>query len=45
MIRPDWAILTLQDAFKVESIPVRAVENAELPALTGGGLGAHFASA
>jgi protease YdgD len=37
MIRHDWAIVTLQDALQVEPIPVRAVENAELPAADKGG--------
>jgi protease YdgD len=37
MIRHDWAIVTLQDAVQVEPIPVRAVENAELPATGKGG--------
>jgi protease YdgD len=37
MLRHDWAILTLQDALEVEPIPVRAIENAELPANGSGG--------
>ena len=37
MIRHDWAILTLRDALAVKPIPVRAVENAELPATGSGG--------
>jgi protease YdgD len=37
MIRHDWAIVTLQNALQVEPIPVRAVEDAELPATGKGG--------
>jgi protease YdgD len=37
MIRHDWAIVTLQNALQVEPIPVRAAENAELPASGKGG--------
>jgi V8-like Glu-specific endopeptidase len=37
MIRHDWAIVTLQEALPAEPIPVRAVENTELPAAGRGG--------
>jgi protease YdgD len=37
MIRHDWAIVRLQDALQAEPIPVRTVENAEMPAKGKGG--------
>jgi protease YdgD len=36
MIKHDWAILTLHDALDVKPVPVRAFQNAELPAAGSG---------
>jgi protease YdgD len=37
MVKNDWAILTLHDALDMQPVPVRAFQNAELPAAGSGG--------